>query len=70
MKNILYTLLAIVLLSCNKDIAVDIDPQDIAEPDYNLLSEAFKKAGKKPYPQGDNYVIEYSLFLKQVAGEL
>lgn len=37
---------------------------------YNLLSEAFKNAGKKPYPKGDNYVIEYSMFLKRVAGEL
>ncbi|GGH55719.1 hypothetical protein GCM10007423_63560 [Dyadobacter endophyticus] len=40
MKYLLYTLIAIFLFSCNKDIAVDIDPQDIAEPDYNLLSEA------------------------------
>lgn len=40
MKNLIFTLLAIFLFSCNKDIPVDIDPQDIAEPDYNLLSEA------------------------------
>lgn len=40
MKNLLLALIAIFLFSCNKDIAVDIDPQDIAEPDYNLLSEA------------------------------
>ena len=40
MKNLLYFFLTVFLFSCNKDIAVDIDPQDISEPDYNLLSEA------------------------------
>ena len=34
---------------------------------YDILEDAFLKDMKKPFPKGDNYVIEYSRFLSRLA---
>lgn len=40
MKKLILALVLPVLFSCNKEIALDVDPQELKTPDYNLLSEA------------------------------
>ncbi|WP_026632729.1 hypothetical protein [Dyadobacter alkalitolerans] len=62
MKKLIYFLMGIFMLSCNKDVALDIDPQEAATPDYNLLSEAplyFK------FDKGSNkYSSEPTIYLR------
>lgn len=40
MKKLILALVLPMLFSCNKEIALDVDPQELKTPDYNLLSEA------------------------------
>lgn len=40
MKKLVFSMLFLSLISCNKEIALDADPQELKTPDYNLLSEA------------------------------
>jgi hypothetical protein len=37
---------------------------------YDILEDAYLKDRKKPFPTGNNYVIEYSKFLRRLAGRI
>ena len=40
MKQLLYIILVFIFCSCNKDIALNVDPVTENAPDYNLLAES------------------------------
>jgi hypothetical protein len=45
------------------------DKEDASKA-YDILEDAYLKDRKKPFPKGENYVIEYAKFLQRVAGRI
>jgi len=37
---------------------------------YDILEDAYLKDRKRPFPRGDDYIIEYSKFLRRLAGRI